>query len=138
MPEKLIALENMPDKMRVKVEDSFRKKLFERALNKVKKVVILAKELNCHTDTTLKLRKGQSFIKIKHLKKLSELSNISLDIIEKHILELRTRDRKREVKIKLPVFTSPELASLIGHCMGDGSLSGKTIQLFQLTKRIGR
>lgn len=136
MPEKLIALENMPDKMRVKVEDSFRKNLFERSLNKVKKVIVLAKELNCHTDTTLKLRKGQSFIKIKHLKKLSELSNISLDIIEKHILELRTRDRKREVKIKLPIFTSPELASLIGHCMGDGCLSEKQFSFFNLQREL--
>lgn len=136
MSEKLIGLEDLPDKMRVGLEDEFRKRLFELAIKKVKKVVTLAKELECHTDTVLNLRKGRFFLKTIHLKRLSHISFVSLEDIEKHVTELKSRNKKDRIKIKLPISSSPELASLIGHCIGDGNLSERQFSFFNRKREL--
>jgi len=136
MSQKLIGLEDLPDNFRVGVEENFRRELFRKATEKIGKVVKLAEELRCHTDTILNLKKRKSFLKIEHLRKLSEITKTPLDKIEKHLIELKTRDRKRKVKIKLPIFASPELASLIGHSMGDGNLSERQFSFFNKQREL--
>ncbi|MDI6798422.1 MAG: LAGLIDADG family homing endonuclease [Candidatus Aenigmarchaeota archaeon] len=61
---------------------------------------------------------------------------MTLNKIEKHIIELKTRNRKRRIKIKFPIVASPELASVIGHCIGDGSLTERQFSFFNQSREL--
>lgn len=134
--EKLIKLEDLPDIMRLGLEEKFRKKLFEKAENRIGGTKKLAKLLRVDRSTVWNLKRGASFIKVKALKKLSIIASVPLEVVEKNITEIKTRNKKRRITIKFPILTSKELANLIGHCMGDGNLSKKQFSFFNQCREL--
>lgn len=133
---KLIGLKDLPDNFRVGLEEKFRLELFRKAIEKVGKVKRLAKVLKCCENTILNLRKGASFIKAGTLRELSKITKISLEEIELHINELKTRNKKRKIKVRFPICASKELASLLGHGIGDGSLTNRQFSFFNTCKQL--
>jgi len=55
------------------------------------------------------------------LKKLLKIINISISEVEKNVVGIAYN--KLLVNTRLPVIASPELASLVGHALGDGHVS---------------
>jgi len=133
---KLIGLKDLPDNFRVGLEEDFREELFRKSIEKIGEVKELAKILKCCENTILNLRKGASFIKASILKELSKITQTSFEKIELHINELKTRNKKRRIKVKFPIYASKELASLVGHCIGDGSLTNRQFSYFNTCKQL--
>jgi len=120
---KLISLEDLPDNFKVGLENEFQIELFRKAIEKLGKRKPLAKELRCHPNTVSKMKKNYLFIKIFRLKKLAEITQVPLQDIEKKVISIGIFTKKQKgVKFKLPLESTPELSSLIGHGMGDGWL----------------
>jgi len=127
---KLVELEDLPNDFRVGLKENFREELFSSASRKTKKVKNLAEELSCCADTILNWKKGKSLIKISTLIKLSKITGISLDRIENNVNEMKSRDKNRKIALKLPIYTSPELATLVACGIGDGNLSDRQFSYF--------
>jgi len=62
-------------------------------------------------------------IRFEHLKKLSQAIQVEDEEITKNIKRIKTGDRGILVPLKLPIKTSPQLAALVGHVIGDGTIN---------------
>jgi intein/homing endonuclease len=132
MNEKLIGLEDLPDNFGVKLEDGFREKFLDRAIFIAKGVKKLSELLNCDRTAIWQWKTGKILTKVSLLKKLSGITRYPLEEIEskiEYIRRKRTGD-KDFIKIKFPILASPELASVIGHSIGDGNVSERQFSFF--------
>lgn len=68
------------------------------------------------------------------LKKILEIDKIPLSETEKNVVGLATN--KVLVKTKLPIYSSPELASIIGHSIGDGHVSNERFKYVNQRKEL--
>ena len=120
---KKVHLFDLPESFIIKLEPEFRINLFKRLLNKIgsKK---LAKELGISRSFVYHLKSGRHSVRLKHLKKLCSLSGTSPYLFEKN-LSMLISNRGGRAKLKFPITQSPKLASLVGHCFGDASISQK-------------
>jgi hypothetical protein len=130
MNEKLIELKDLPSNFKVYLDADFRKELISEAVKKTGGFVKLSKKINFDWSSLCKLRRGYRFIgnrkslyfiKISLLKKLLVINNTSFQEAEKKVVGIAYS--KTLVYTKLPIFSSPELASLVGHALGDGHVS---------------
>jgi len=130
MNEKLIGLEDLPSNFKVYLDAGFRKELISEAVKKTGGFVKLSKEIDFDWSSLCKLRRGYRFIgnrkslyfiKISLLKKLLKITSISFQETEKKVVGIAYS--KTLIYAKLPIFSSPELASLVGHALGDGHVS---------------
>lgn len=133
---KLIGLDNLPENIKIELEENFRRELFRLARKKTLRSSKLARLLCVCMNTVLNLENGILFISPEKVRKLSEITNIPLCEIEKHVIELKTRNRKNKLEFRLPIKSSKELASLIGHCMGDGHLSERQFSFFNTNREL--
>ncbi len=124
---KLIGLEDLPDNFRLLLEDNFRKQLFKKAVKNAGGFLKLAKKLEYDHSALTKVRRGFRKVKEEHrttfipvflLKKLISMTNTNVKEVERNITGITTN--KAIVRTKFPIHSSPELASLIGHSLGDG------------------
>ena len=124
---KLIGLEDLPDNFRLLLEENFRKELFKKAVKSAGGFLKLAKKLEYDHSALTKVRRGfrkvkgesrTTFISVSLLKKLIQITNTSVEEVEKNITGITTN--KAIARAKFPIYPSPELASLIGHSFGDG------------------
>jgi len=138
MNEKLIELEDLPDNLGVKLEDKFRTELFDKAISIAGGVRKLSFILGCHRDSIRLWKNGAILTKIGILKKIAEITNTDIPAIESKIVAIRSKrsNGKDFVKIKFPIFISPELASLVGHITGDGNLSKKQFSYFNQSREL--
>jgi len=125
---KIISLENLPNNFRIGLDTEFRKALFNTCIKKIS-MNSLVKELEYAKKTIETLRRGyvsggknkkirRRFLKAKTLRKLAQIANVSFEKVESHITEINSVNAS--LKIKLPIYSTRELTSLIGHCFGDG------------------
>ncbi len=142
MSEKLIGLEDLPDDFRIRIKDSFRAYIFKKVLEKVF-MQDLSKRLNYSRKTIEAWRRGysytgggkvQRFIKVEIVKKLLKISEIDLEKTEKSVEGINAN--ALTVKIRLPIKTSKELASIIGHCFGDGYVGSGYFGYFNKNKHL--
>jgi hypothetical protein len=128
---KLIGIEDLPGNLGVKLEDSFRKDFFDRAISKAGSVRKLSIILKCHRDSVRLWKKGKILTKISLLKKLTEFTKNDLTTIESKIVAIRNKrvSRKDFIKIKLPIFSSSELVSLVGQIIGDVKKSKDLLEI---------
>ncbi len=138
MTEKLVGLEDLPNNLGIKLEDNFRKEIFDRTVSIVGNVKKLSKLFKCDRTAIWQWKTGKILIKIVQLKKLSNLTKISLEEIESKIIGIRCKriDNKDFIKIKFPVFSSSELASVIGHAIGDGNVSKRQFSFFNQRREL--
>src|SRR5438132_2791281 len=134
--QKLVGLENLPDAFGVKLEDNFRKALFNKGASMVGGVRKLALLLNCDRTAIWQWKTGKILTKIDLLKKLSKITKTDLEKIESKIIAIRSKLKRNEdfIKIKFPIFSSSELSLIIGKGMGDGSLSKKQFSYFNQSR----
>lgn len=124
----MIGLDDLPDNFRVHLDESIRKMLFKE------KTAELVKILNISEDAIRRASNGKVSIKVSTIKKLSVLANLSISEIEKHIIGVRTSKKRSFVSVRLPISPSPEMATLVGHGMGDGSLSQRQFSFSNIEK----
>ncbi len=128
----LVKLEDLPDKIRFRLDENFRKRIFDLAIKKTGSSGHLSNKLGCHPDTLFKLK---FFIKQSTLKLLLDLTNITLKEAESNIIEIGSKT-KDKIKISLPIHATPELASLVAHSMGDGCITNKHFSYFNLKREL--
>ena len=111
----------------IDLSDECRISLINKSLNKVGSKDNLSNKLNCSKKSLNEIIVGQTkygrrFIPANILKNL--LSILSLDAldIETHVLHLRRGRSAREVAVKLPLNSSPELSLLVAKALGDGCI----------------
>jgi len=124
---KIITLETLPDNFGIGLDKEYRKEIFKVCIQKLG-INDLAKKLGYARKTIESLRRGYTsgkngkvakrFLKVRTLKKLAQISDIDIEEIEPHITEISIGNFF--LKINLPIYATKELASVIGHCFGDG------------------
>jgi intein/homing endonuclease len=143
MRKKLIGLEDLPKNFKVSLEDSFRKKLFEKAVKNAGGFIKLAKLLKVDWSSLSKIRRGYrllknrkspAYMRITLLKRLIKLTKLSTSSIEKNIVGVLTN--KAVAYTKLPIFASEELASIIGNAFGDGYVSNQKFKYVNKRKEL--
>ncbi len=72
-------------------------------------------------DSNIIRMKRTGIIRCSHLRKLIPLTNIEL--IYKNLKAMKVGGRGIEVPVRLPIEYSTELAALVGHVMGDGTIN---------------
>jgi|GEM_PF-4384433 len=117
-----IHLEALPESIIVRLEPTFRKTWFEQLWNHDSK--ILAKELGISHSYIYHLKNGRHQFRLSTLKNLARLSEKKMGEIEKQVTELIS-NRGGRAKVVFPIVGSPDIARLVGHCFGDGSISTK-------------
>jgi len=56
---------------------------------------------------------------------ISKKTNVSLEDVENNLVEICTTGRGTPIKVKFPLYLTPELVSIAFHLFGDGHLAGK-------------
>ncbi len=140
---KLIGLEDLPDIFKVYLEDSFRKELISKSVRQVGGFVKLSKTIGFDWSSLCKLRRGYRilkgrksvyFIKMPLLRKLLKLTGFTLQDIKKYVIGVAYS--KHMIKVRLPIIASPELASLVGHAIGDGHASTERFKYINKSKEL--
>jgi len=116
-----IGLENLPENLIIKLEDDFREALFKKIKRRIS-FQELANRIGISSAHVYHVKNGRHGLRIKTLKQLCELFDKRLDEIESHVSEL-VSNRGARARISLPIILSEEIARLLGHCFGDGSVS---------------
>lgn len=120
--ERIIHLEDLPGSFIIRLEDNFRKEWFTTLFKDGSKN--LAKNVGISRSYVYHLKNGRHHFRLSLLKKIAEHGGIPLELVEKKVTEIIS-NRGGRIRIELPLQSSPEMASLIGHCFGDGSISTK-------------
>jgi intein/homing endonuclease len=127
-----IELEKLPEEMIVKLDDKFRAILFKE-IKEHFSFSELADKLGVSLPYIYHLKNGRHGFRIKTLKNLCRVSNKKLSEIEDHVTEL-VSNRGARANVKLPINLSCEIAYIVGHCFGDGSISSKKKQFSYINK----
>ncbi|MDI6825753.1 MAG: LAGLIDADG family homing endonuclease [Candidatus Aenigmarchaeota archaeon] len=141
---KLIGLDNLPSNFRVSLEEIFRIELFKKAEEEIGNQKKLAKALGYSKDISClkrgykcyknKTKKSLRFLKAETLKELSKITQISIDEIESRIVGLKSCGSV--ISMKFPIYPTKELASIIGHCFGDGHTSIQKCWYYNTTREL--
>jgi len=141
---KLVSFENLPSFFYIELDIEFRNHLFNEARNN-RLWAELAKDVGYSRDRLFCLRRGfrnlhnkkeKNMINVELVKQLAKIAGITLEKIEKHIIFVKSGDGGRPISLKLPIYESKELASLIAHEMGDGHLRERTFVYFNESQRL--
>ncbi len=117
---KLIKLKNLEDDFYIKLNTNFLKILI-RKLEETKQ--IRAHRFLQTPSCNIKRMEKNGVIRFEHLKKLSQVILIDEEEITKNIRKMKTGDRGIEIPVKLPIEVSLQLAALVGHVIGDGTIN---------------
>lgn len=115
----------LSERVRLHINDEYLKNLFDKASDGG--LYKLAKTLNISYPFIIALRRGVYSIPSKILVQLAIEANEDLYSIEDQIKEIGTRAGTK-CKIKFPIKTTSQMASLVGHVFGDGYIGNKKRQ----------
>ena len=133
MYDSIVNLTNLPDTFYLDLETSFRRSLFTSAGDGrdlpalASKVGYSPNRLRCLQagKRTINGRIERNLISKKLLLKLLQLGRFSEADAEAAIIGARGHFKGLIAPLKLPIKASPELASLVGHALGDGHVGLK-------------
>lgn len=114
-----ITLDDLDENTFVYLEDSYRRLLFKRLLDKGLSLRKLNKILSCDA---VKSRKGIQWIRLKVLRKIQKLTDTPTKELQEYIVRFKFERKGGKASFKLPITASPELAALVSHSMGDGHI----------------
>lgn len=139
-----IHLHDFPPTTYVHIEENYRKHIFNKLSHffSLSKLSSILNEKSTKYDIHTKINAGNIFYWKVGIKKdrnkvvciniplwaLIEISQIlptSMEEIEKNVDHITTTGRGIEVKIRFPLFLTPELVSIIFHLSGDGHIGVK-------------
>ncbi|MFH1590132.1 MAG: LAGLIDADG family homing endonuclease [archaeon] len=127
----------------VKLDHKFLKNLFQKVSNSEKpyldknfvKEIGLKYNGNCKKCVSLyALFRKNRFIEFRTLQKLCKFSNYDWSHIERNILFIRAGRHGGEIGNIFPVEIDSFLGGIIGHILGDGSITKKYLQVFFTNK----
>ncbi|MFH1200036.1 MAG: LAGLIDADG family homing endonuclease [Candidatus Micrarchaeota archaeon] len=114
-----IHLADLPEDFIIKLDDGFRRSLFESLdYNSAPVQLGVSKSYFYH------LKNGRHGIRLSTLKKLLSLHGLSCIDAESRVLKIIS-SRGGKVFVHFPIIESVALAGLVGHCFGDGNISSK-------------
>ncbi len=138
-----IHLKDFPkDKVVIFLEDKFRKKLIDNAINMFGREE-LARSLNIRKLDTItrwkeaKINRGKNWITpqgipLDKLDILLKLLNVDLDVVEEHVTSYKSRGKSLQIKNpNLPISESPVLFRVMAHLIGDGSANENNVSYFK-------
>jgi len=117
--------------------------LFKKAVESSGGFLKLSRRLNFDHSSLTKIRRGYrlrkgkkfpAFMRMPLLRKLIEITKIDIRKIEGSIEGLVTN--KAVVKVNLPICTTEQLASLVGHAFGDGHVSTQRFKYVNKRKEL--
>jgi len=118
-----LSYQNLSETLMIKLENNFRKELFNHLKLKFSDRIKLCNYLCCSVSSYKYYARGASFIPVKTFQKAVKLCNFKDEKINSSILQVKKRICGQPINISLPVKNSPYLAALAGHTFGDGHLS---------------
>jgi intein-encoded DNA endonuclease-like protein len=142
MPNKEISLLDLADKFgyfHIKIDQRFLKELLVKATNDEKPHcnAALIKDMGMkptpnknYCYTVYSWTNCDKTIPLEKLAKIARQAAYSSTAIESKILSIKAGQHGGEVRPKFPIKFSKELGSMIGHILGDGSISADYKQVF--------
>lgn len=134
----MISIEKLPSQFYLYLKDDYREKLFQKVRDRLGSWDSVLKTLDvCYSTLygmrrgsdhhkTGKYRGGKTFVNVGDLRKLVRLSGSDFHDIENNISAIKLQTGKA-LPISLPLRPSPQLASLVGHALGDGHIKNQTM-----------
>jgi intein/homing endonuclease len=119
--EDLCKLENPPFGT---INPHFRNEIRGLIKAKFKSVKSFSREMNMHDSTLYLGLCGKRSIRINKIKEIGEKLNLNFKNITEIIRSMRSNSTTLNSN-NFPIKGSPELASLVGHCFGDGHISDR-------------
>lgn len=131
----MIHLSDLNDNVFVYLEDNFREEFFNEANRKNGCIwEKLCRDVKYSIAQFYDIKRGYKrkmvFMKLKLVRSLSKISGISLEKIERKILHIKYGSTGRAIKINFPIPLTPEIATLLGHALGDGHIKSKKGYIF--------
>lgn len=122
-----VGLNELPDEFRVVLNKHFLNKLLWRGKHKIGSWKKLAEKITLSYGSLVDLRNGEiKSISVTVLKALATITEITLEEIEKncaHVLKAQS------VPVKIPIRSTLQLAALVAHALGDGSIGERRFQV---------
>jgi len=118
---KEIHLFNLPEELRIKLNQKYLELLFKSALEKVGDGKELAKILETRSGNIYRWRNGSRLISIKTLQKLSSLLNIPQPEIERNVIAIKSSGGIIN-NPKLPIKICEDLGIVLASVLGDGGV----------------
>ena len=120
----LVDFKDLDKNFIVRIDEKTAKMLIGKLKKKYILWKIIAKKLNTSPANIHRIRKT-GIINVDMLKIITKDLSIFFDNIRDNILTIRIWCRGIEIPNILPLYPSPELASIVGHALGDGGLNSK-------------
>jgi len=119
----------------VELKEEFRESIKEKIYKKFKSIKQFSTKTKIiHKDYLSSILKGNRYTRLIYWLKICRTFDINLDKFHENILKIRAKHTRFFLKPEqLPILSSPELASLVGHGLGDGHISGEGC--FEYTNR---
>ena len=114
-----IHLSDLPDEFIVKLDDTFRLRLFMGLDSR-----LASEQIGISRSYFYHLKNNRHGFRLSTLRKFLLFTGISLEEAEPHVGELIS-NRGGRVFASLPIKGTASLARLVGHCFGDGNVSTK-------------
>jgi intein/homing endonuclease len=129
-----IGLRELPDEFRVILHEPFFDKLLRDGKHKIGTWKELAKKLGLTYGSLVDMRNGEiESISVAALKTLAPIAGETLDEIEKNC---SYTSKVQSAPIKIPISSTPQLAALVAHALGDGSIGKKHFQVEYKNKNL--
>ena len=141
----MISIKELPHQFYLYLKDGYREKLFQNVWDRHGSWNSVLKTLDINYSTlygmrsgsdyhkTGKYRGGKTFVNVIDLRKLARLSGSDLCDIENNISAVKLQTGKA-LHISLPLRPSPQLASLVGHALGDGHIKKSNYEFVYVSK----
>ena len=122
-----IGVSELPDNFRIMFREPFFQELLLAGKNKIGLWKDLAEKLKLDYTCLVCIRNGETkSISLAAAKTLVSLTGTTLEQMEENCIYVRRSNGK---PIKIPINATPELASLVAHALGDGSIGERNIQV---------
>jgi len=118
---RLFGVWDLDSNILVTVDEDFRCYLFEKAKITFHSYKKIAEIIGVSVPYVYHIKNGRYHFTIKILRKICDVLHIEDHIIESHIVSLTTK-RGGKVGALLPLSVCPDLACLVGHTFGDGTI----------------
>ena len=129
-----ISLNELPDELRIVLKKPFFEKLLLEGKREAGLWKQLARELKLDYKSLVNMRNGEiKSVSVATLKTLMSITGVPIQEVEKNCVYVMSVG---SVRVKIPIYSSPQLASLVAHTLGDGSIGEKRFQVEYKNKSV--
>lgn len=129
-----IGLNELPDEFRVVINKHFLDRLLWHGKHKIGTWKKLAEKIKLSYGNLVDLRNGGiKSISVTTLKALASVTGTTLEEIKKNCAYV---SKARSPPVKIPIHSTPQLAALVAHALGDGSIGERCFQVEYKNKNV--